>query len=114
MNKKQYIFIVMVVIVSSFFGSLAYQYFAVGCNLFAKDKKYQEQLYSKVVRTKSIQLVSDDGKIHATFYLGTNDAPNLVLFDKNEKNRFNFGLAPAGNAGLTIYSEDGKKIWSAP
>lgn len=51
-----------------------------------------------------------DGKSRASFYLGSQDSPEMVLYDKNGTNRFNFGLAPGGNAGLGINSGDLKKM----
>ena len=51
-----------------------------------------------------------DGKSRASLYLGNHDSPEMVFYDKNGTNRFNFGLAPAGNAGLSITSGEFKKM----
>jgi hypothetical protein len=43
-------------------------------------------------------------------FLGNSDSPEMALYDKNGTNRFNFGLAPAGNAGMTVNNGNYEKL----
>lgn len=51
-----------------------------------------------------------DGKRRATLFLGNGDSPEMILYDRNGINRLNFGLAPAGNAGMTVNNENSEKL----
>jgi hypothetical protein len=51
-----------------------------------------------------------DGKPRATLFLGVSDSPEMALYDKNGTNRFNFGLSPAGNAGMTVNNGNFEKL----
>jgi hypothetical protein len=70
----------------------------------------KENHYFPEIRTKALYIVDDQNNIRASFYLGIHDCPNLVLYDKNETNRFNFGLAPAGNPGMSFYDKKFAKL----
>lgn len=75
---------------------------------FAKEKT--DKKYFDEVRAKAIHLVGEDGNIHASFYLGQHDSPQIVLYDKEGTNRFSFGLAPAGNPGMSFNDENFKRL----
>ncbi len=77
----------------------------------AKDKP-GEATFSKEINTKAIHLVGQNNKIRASFYLGVHDSPQLVLYDKEGTNRFNFGLAPAGNPGMSFNDNNGQETIS--
>ena len=107
MNKKQFGILLLAVIFSSFLGGAAIQYFGLGATVIAKEHtvgRFEE------VRAKTIYLVGQEDKIRASFYLGNHDSPQLVLYDKNGTNRFNFGLAPAGNPGLSFNDASSNKL----
>jgi lipopolysaccharide export LptBFGC system permease protein LptF len=132
MNKRQFSIVLIAVIVSSFFGGIFIQFLNISPPILAKDSKN----YFEEIKTKAIYLVGKDDKIRARFYLGIHDTPQLILYDKQDINRFNFGLAAAGNPGMSFINEKletiinldtkggkasitigdpkGKAIWRAP
>ena len=89
-------------IVSSFLGGMFVQLLNINPLGFAKESGS----YFTEIRTKAIHLVGQDDKIRGSFYLGLYDSPSLILYDKKGTNRFNFGLAPAGNPGMTFNNEN--------
>lgn len=98
MNKKQFIILLIAVVVSSFLGGMSLQLISFVPSVIAKEYvKYPDE-----IKTKALHLIGQDNKVRASFYLGMHDAPQLILFDKEGNNRFNFGLAPAGNAGMAF------------
>jgi len=104
MNKKQFVSLLIVVMFSSFLGGAAIQWF---CDV---PVIAQENIIQNEIKTKAIHLVDEKNKIRASFYLGIHDSPNLVLYDKQGTNRFNFGLAPAGNPGMNFNDEKFNKL----
>lgn len=106
MDKKQFIILLISVVISSFLGGSLIQLFVGDLHVFAKEPSD----YFDVIKTKTIHLIGQNDKIRASFYLGIHDSPQLVLYDKNGTNRFNFGLAPAGNPGMAFNDENFSKI----
>ena len=89
----------------SFLGGIIFQMYSTGFLIHAKENHFYPE-----IRTKALYLVDDQNKIRGSFYLGIHDCPNLVLYDKDETNRFSFGLAPAGNPGMSFYNEKFEKL----
>lgn len=106
MNQRQFIILLIAVIISSFFGSMFVQFLTRASLLSAKEDVSR----SNEIRTKAVHLVGRDNKIRASFYLGVHDSPELVLYDKEGTNRFNVGLAPAGNPGMAFNDNDFNKL----
>lgn len=107
MNKNQFCILLLAVIFASFAGGATVQFIGIGSTVNAKEPivgRFDE------IRTKTIFLVGKEDKIRASFYLGNNDSPELVLYDKDGTNRFNFGLAPAGNPGLSFNDANFNKL----
>jgi hypothetical protein len=105
-NQRQFIILLITVIISCFLGSMSIQLVSKTSPAAAKESQY----HSDEIRTKAIHLVGQDKKIRASFYLGIHDTPQLVLYDKEGTNRFNFGLAPAGNPGMSFNDNDFNKL----
>ena len=97
MNRARFIILLIAVIISSFVGGIFGQLYNVTPVVAKETTNYFDE-----IRTKAVYLVGRDNKIRASFYLGLHDSPQLVLYDKEGRNRFNFGLAPAGNPGMTF------------
>jgi len=106
MNQRQFINLLIAVCISSFLGGMSIQLVTVVSPVAAKESKK----HSDEIRTKAIHLIGQDKKIRASFYLGIHDTPQLVLYDKKGTNRFNFGLAPAGNPGMSFNDNDSNKL----
>ncbi len=106
MNQKQFIILLIAVIISSFLGGMSIQLATIASPVTAKDSVN----YSNEIRTKALHLIGQDSKVRASFYLGVHDAPQFVLYDKEGTNRFNFGLAPAGNPGMSFNDDGFNKI----
>jgi hypothetical protein len=106
MNKRQFIILLIAVIISSFLGGMSMQLVNVASSVTAKESfNYPEE-----IRTKALHLIGQDNKVRASFYLGLRDAPQLVLYDKEGTNRFNFGLAPKGNPGMSFNDNGFNKL----
>src|SRR4030042_7171466 len=106
MHRNQFLIVLLAVVVSSFLGGMLVQLLNTNSLVVAKEPGN----YFTEVRTKAVHLVGQDNKIQASFYLGLHDSPQLVLYDKEGTNRFNFGLAPAGNPGITFNNETYNKL----
>jgi hypothetical protein len=106
MNKRQFIILLISVIISSFLGGMSIQLVNVASSVTAKESLN----YPDEIRTKALRLMGQDNKVRASFYLGLHDAPQLVLYDREGTNRFNFGLAPAGNAGMSFNDNGFNKL----
>ena len=102
MNQRRFIILLLAMIISSFLGGMSVQLMTKGSLLLAKE----DVRPPNEIRIKALHLVGHDDKIRASFYLGIHDTPQLVLYDKEGTNRFNFGLAPAGNPGMTFNNEN--------
>jgi hypothetical protein len=105
-TRHQFIVILGSAIISSFLGGMIGNFIFSVSSLHAKVKAE----YFQKIRTKTIHLVGKNNKIRASFYLGVHDNPELVLYDSKGTNRFNFGLAPAGNPGMTFNNDDFQKV----
>ena len=103
MDRKQFMIVLILVVASSFLSSAVIQFFNGHANAETSNN-------SGYITTKGIVLVSEDGKVRANFYLGNHDTPQLVFYDKEGTNRFNVGLAPAGNAGMSFNDENFEKL----
>jgi hypothetical protein len=106
MNKRQFIILLIAVIISSFLGSMSIQLVTVASLVTAKESIN----YSDEIRTKALHLMGGDNKVRASFYLSLHDAPQLVLYDGEGTNRFNVGLAPAGNPGMSFNDNGFNKL----
>jgi hypothetical protein len=135
MNKKQFLIVIISVSISSFLGGAFIQFIFHAPAALAKESVRSST--GTVIKAHKILLTNPkgqvraslslenpgliderpaltffdkDGKSRASLYLGNHDSPEMVFYDKNGTNRFNFGLAPAGNAGLNINSGESKKM----
>ncbi|MCX5908681.1 MAG: hypothetical protein NTY64_16270 [Deltaproteobacteria bacterium] len=135
MNKKQFLIVIIFVLISSFLGGAFVQFIFHAPAVIAKEGVRSST--GTVIKANKILLINPkgqiraslslenpgvkderpaltffdkDGKSRASLYLGNQDSPEMVLYDKNGTNRFNFGLGPAGNAGLNITSGELKKM----
>jgi hypothetical protein len=135
MNKRQFLIAIIFVFASSFLGGAFVQFVFQAPAVIAKESPKPSA--PPVIRTNKILLTNHrgqvraslslenpgsiderpaltffdkDGKPRASLYLGNQDSPEMVFLDKNGTNRFNFGLAPSGNAGLSINSSELKKM----
>jgi len=106
MNQRQFINLLIAVCISSFLGGMSIQLVTMASPVAAKESiKYSDE-----IRTKALHLIGQDKKIRASFYLGIHDTPQLVLYDGRGTNRFNFGLAPAGNPGMSFNDNGFNKL----
>tara|TARA_B100001964_G_C13644078_1_gene341826 strand:- start:9 stop:368 length:360 start_codon:yes stop_codon:yes gene_type:complete len=103
MDRKQFMIVLILVVVASFLSSAVIQFFNGHANAETSNNLGH-------ITTKGIVLVGEDGKVRANFYLGNHDAPQLIFYDKDGTNRFNVGLAPSGNAGMSFNDENFKKL----
>ena len=101
MRTNHFQIILIAVIASSFLGGMMVQLLNISPLVIAKEHGD----YFAEIRTKAVHLVGQNNKIRASFYLGLHDSPQLILYDKEGTNRFNFGLAPAGNPGMVFNNE---------
>jgi hypothetical protein len=135
MNKKQFLIVLISVLFSSFLGGAFVQFILHAPAVIAKESVKAST--GTVIKANKIFLINQkgqvraslslenpgliderpaltffdkDGKYRASLYLGNHDSPEIVFYDKNGTNRLNFGLAPAGNAGLSINSVELKKM----
>ncbi|MBS3906643.1 MAG: hypothetical protein KGZ49_06365 [Syntrophaceae bacterium] len=106
MNKRQFTILLIAVIISSFLGGMSIQLVNVASSVSAKESLN----YPDEIKTKALHLISQDNKVRASFYLGLHDAPELVLYDREGTNRFNLGLAPAGNPGMSFNDNGFNKL----
>ena len=58
------------------------------------------------IRAREINLVGQGGEVKVSFYINSGKAPEFVMYDRSGTNRFNFGLAPAGNPGMKFNDSD--------
>jgi len=133
MNKRQLFTVITFVSLSSFLGGGLVQFIVNPPQVSAKEASRP----SPVIRAGKILLTNPkgqiraslsldasggkdeqpgltfydkDGKRRAVFFLGNGDSPEMILYDRNGVNRFNFGLAPAGNAGMTVNNGNFEKL----
>ncbi len=106
MNKRQFIILLIAVIISSFLGGMSIQLVNVASSVTAKESLN----YPDEIKTKALHLIGQGNKVRASFYLGLHDTPQLVLYDREGTNRFNFGLAPAGNPGMSFNDNSFNKL----
>ncbi len=106
MNQRQFIILLIAVIISSFLGGMSIQLVTVASSVTAKESLN----YPHEIRAKALHLIGQDNKVRASFYLGVHDAPQLVLYDREGTNRLNFGLAPAGNPGMSFNDNGFNKL----
>ncbi len=106
MNRKQFLLILFAVVISSFLGGMFTQFIYSSTLVSAKEFSSNP----KEIRTKAVHLVGQGNKIRASFYLSNHDHPQLVLYDKMGTNRFNLGLAPDGNSGISLNDEKFNKL----
>ena len=133
MNKRQFVVLLMFVVISSFLGGAMVQFIFGDANLIAKERA----ISFHVIKAGQFLLVNQKGKIRASlslgdpggknerpafslydqygrsravFYLGIQDSPQMIFYDKNGKNRFHIGLAAAGNAGMNINNGKSEKL----
>jgi hypothetical protein len=106
MNQRQFIILLIAVIISSFLGGMSIQLVTVASSVTAKESV--NYLYE--IRAKALHLIGKDNKVRTSFYLGVHDASQLVLYDREGTNRLNFGLAPAGNPGMSFNDNGFNKL----
>ena len=127
MSKKQFLVAIFSVIISSFLGGAFIQYIFQTQAVSAKESPRPSP--GPVLKANKFLLINPKGEVRAslsldaaggkeerpalTFYdkegkarallfLGNSDSPEMIFYDKAGTNRFNFGLAPTGNAGMTV------------
>jgi hypothetical protein len=135
MNKRQFLILIMCVLISSFLGGAFVQLIFHPPAVIAKESirssdgsvlkanKFLLMNQKGLIRASlsldspglkdehpALTLFDKDGKSRASFYLGNHDSPEMIFYDNSGTNRFNFGLGPAGNAGLSINSSKSKKL----
>ena len=133
MNRKQFLIVIILVLISSFLGGAFVQFIFHPPEVIAKESVKSATVLkaNKFLLTNpkgqirgsfsldsfggsderpALILFDKDGKPRATFFLGNNDSPEMALYDKSGTNRFNFGLTPAGNAGMTVNSGNFEKL----
>ena len=103
MDRNQFTIVLILVVASSFLSSAVIQFFNGHANAETSNN-------SAYITAKKIALVGEDGKVRAKFYLGIHDTPQLIFYDKDGNNRFNVGLAAAGNAGMSFNDENFEKL----
>jgi hypothetical protein len=102
MNGKQFLIVLIAVIISSFVGGMSAQILTQNGAAFAEGTRgFQEE-----IKTKALHLVGENEKVRASFYLGAHGSPQIVLYDKEGTNRLNAGLSPAGNPGVSLNDEN--------
>lgn len=106
MNQRQFIILLIAVIISSFLGGMSIQFVTAVPFVTAKESVN----YPYTIRVKALHLIGQGNKVRASFYLGVHDAPQLVLYDREGTNRLNFGLAPAGNPGMSFNDNGFNKL----
>ena len=133
MNKKQFLVVIIFISISSFLGGAFVQFIFHPPEVIAKESVKSATVLkaNKFLLTNpkgqiraslsldsfggsderpALILFDKDGKPRATLFLGNNDSPEMALYDKNGTNRFNFGLSPAGNAGMTVNNGNFEKL----
>jgi len=135
MNKKQFLFVMLAVILSSFLGGAFVQFIFQTPAVIAKESarpsagpvlKANKFLLTNPkgqIRASlsldnpsgkeerpALTFFDKDGRARALLFLGNSDSPEMILYDKAGTNRFNFGLAPAGNAGMTVNNGNFEKL----
>jgi hypothetical protein len=133
MNKKQLLVVIIFGSISSFLGGAFVQFIFSPPEVIAKESVKSATVLkaNKFLLTNqkgqiraslsldsfgekderpALILFDKDGKPRATLFLGNNDSPEMALYDKNGTNRFNFGLTPAGNAGMTVNNGNFEKL----
>ena len=133
MNKKQFLIAIIIVSISAFLGGAFVQFILHPPDVIAKESARPSTVMkaNKFLLTNpkgqiraslsldsfggtderpALTFFDKDGKPRAIIYLGNSDSPEMVLYDKNGTNRFNFGLAPSGNAGMTVNNGNFEKL----
>ena len=133
MNKGQFFMLAILVSISSFLGGAFVQFIFHPPDVIAKESVRASTIIkaNKILLTNqrgqiraSLSLENPggpdeqpglifydkDGKPRAFLFLGNSDSPQMVLYDKKGINRFNFGLSPAGNAGMTVNNGNFEKL----
>jgi hypothetical protein len=106
MFQRQIVILAIAVIISSFLGGMSIHLLTVATPVTAKETVN----YPDEIRARAFHLVGQDNKVRASFYLGLHDAPQLVMYDKDGTNRLSFGLAPAGNPGMSFNDNGFNKL----
>lgn len=101
-SRKDFAIILIITVFSSFIGGMVAQYVKLN-SIFQTEIKGD---YPTELRTKGIHLIGKNNKIRASFSLGTHDTPTLILYDNKGTIRFDLGLAPAGNPGMSFGDEN--------
>ncbi len=133
MNRKQFLIVIIAVSISSVLGGALFQVIFHPPEVIAKESaksltvikanKFLLTTPKGQIRASlsldsfggtderpALTFFDRDGKPRAIIYLGNSDSPEMVLYDKNGTNRFNFGLTPAGNAGMTVNNGNFEKL----
>jgi hypothetical protein len=133
MNRKQFLLVIIIVSISSFLGGAFVQFIFHPPEVIAKESvksatvlkankflltNQKDQIraslsldsFGEKDERPALILFDKDGKPRATLFLGNNDSPEMALYDKSGTNRFNFGLTPAGNAGMTVNNGNFEKL----
>lgn len=88
MSQKESQSLLLIVILAGCLGGVVSNFFTVGA-AFAQKKSAQ---FSNVVKAERFELVDQNGKTRAKLMMGSDDAPMLVVYDKNEKAVSAYGL----------------------
>jgi len=106
MRKFTFFYLLLIVFVSSFLGGAFVQYL----NIHAVSHASQTEDILGELRTKAIHLIGEGDTVRASFFIDSNNAPSLVMYDEKGTNRFSLGLAEAGNPRMTFNHQNSKKL----
>jgi len=117
MKKKQGFFIGVIALIAGLIGGIISSHFFVGQPVFA-EKKPNDELRVKSIRTQALILENEAGEIRAFFNLQKpDDFPLLMMFGKSKTFKPGESISVAmelntkGGAGtLSLYSEDKGRI----
>ncbi|HWP46330.1 MAG TPA: hypothetical protein VNM22_04125 [Candidatus Limnocylindrales bacterium] len=101
MNRRQYGFLVILVILSSFAGGA----------IASQERRHVAnpiQQIQKIIASEDFLLLDEAGKVHGRWGTLENDQPGLFLKDFNDKVRVIIILSEAGSPSLAFIDATGK------
>lgn len=104
MNKKQYLSLLLTMMISAFFGGAAFNWF------FSETKVSAQINPSAAVTAQEFRLVDKDGNLRAILSDNSSitggETPSLVLYDKNKKARLAFGSFKTDVPTIALFDEN--------
>ncbi len=127
MSRRQYGFLIILVILSSFAGG------AIASQERGHAANHIPQI-QKIIASEDFLLFDEAGKVHGRWGVLENDQPGLLLNDKvraililseagspslafidaTGKTRMRISLSDEGDPSLALMDKDGKVIWATP